>query len=259
MRKFVTAFVAALSGLGLLALHAEDEPAKPAERLYELRTYEAPEGKLDDLLTRFRDHTVALFEKHGMTNVGYWVPVDNSENLLIYLLSYPDRESHDASWAAFFEDADWKKAAEASEIDGKLVNSVESIFMTETDFSAGFGASAEDARLFEMRTYTSTPDNLDNLHARFRDHTTGLFKTHGMTNLGYFKLTPEQQEADHTLLYFIAHKDAEAAEKSWDDFRSDPEWVVAKMASEKDGGGSLTAETGVQSLFLLPTDFSPLK
>lgn len=264
MKNLLTVFFVLLTGIFPTLSHAEEKvEEKAAERLYELRTYQAPEGKLDELLTRFRDHTVALFEKHGMTNVGYWVPVDNTENLLIYALSYPDRESRDASWAAFHEDADWKKAAAASRAEGKLVESVESVFMTETDFSAGFGKSAKKPRLFEMRTYTATPGNLGNLHARFRDHTMELFKTHGMTNLAYFKLTPEQEGADLTLMYFLAHEDEEAAEKSWDDFLSDPEWIAVQMASEKnvDDGehGPLTAETGVLSLYLKPTDFSPLK
>ncbi|MEM7602982.1 MAG: NIPSNAP family protein, partial [Verrucomicrobiota bacterium] len=71
---------------------------------YELRTYHANEGKLDALHARFRDHTVSLFEKHGMTNLIYWTPVENNDNLLIYLLAYPDRATRDASWKAFRED-----------------------------------------------------------------------------------------------------------------------------------------------------------
>ena len=71
-------------------------------RVYELRTYYAAEGKLDALHARFRDHTCALFEKHGIKNVAYWVPVDNKENTLIYLVSYPDRKAREKSWKAFF-------------------------------------------------------------------------------------------------------------------------------------------------------------
>ena len=111
--------------------HAKDS------RLYELRTYHAEAGKLDALLARFRDHTVKLFEKNGMTNIGYWVPVDNKDNLLIYLLAYPDRTTRDASWEKFLADDDWKKAAAASEMNGRLVSKADQLFLTATDFSPG--------------------------------------------------------------------------------------------------------------------------
>ncbi len=252
--------------------------------ILELRTYHAAPGKLDALLTRFRDHTCKLFAKHGMTNVAYWVPVENPDNLLIYLMAYPDKEARDASWKAFMSDIDWKKAQSDSEVDGKLVEKVDQVFMEPTDYSEGFTPVAADApeppdgkkglyvvpsefvpapagseHLFEMRTYTATPGHLPNLHARFRDHTLALFKKHGITNLGYFQFTPDQKGAENTLLYFIAHKDMASATKSWDDFRADPVWVAAKKASEDEAGGSLTTADGVVSVFLKPTDFSPVK
>lgn len=241
-----------------LQASAAEEPQDG--RLYELRTYHAAPGKLDALLTRFRDHTVKLFAEHGMVNVGYWVPVENKDNLLIYLMAYPDKEARDASWKAFMADPEWKKAAAASEVDGKLVEKVDQVFMTPTDFSEGFAKAGEaDEHLFEMRTYTATPGHLANLHARFRDHTCALFKKHGITNLAYFQLTPGQPGAENTLLYFIAHKDMDSATKSWDGFRADPEWIAAKTASEKEADGSLTTDGGVKSVFLKPTDFSPVK
>ncbi len=229
-------------------------------RLFELRTYYAEPGKLDHLLARFRDHTTKLFEKHGMTNIGYWVPVDNKDNLLVYLLAYPDRAARDASWKEFIADEDWKKAAAASEADGKLVGKADQLFLTSTDYSPGFSTvSGEGERLFEMRTYTTTKGNLPALHSRFRDHTLSLFRKHGITNLGYFQAVAGQPAADETLLYFIAHKDAAAAQKSWNAFRADPAWEAAKKASEAVAGGSLTAQDGVKSVFLKPTDFSPVK
>lgn len=105
-------------------------------RVFEMRTYTTHEGKLNDLNRRFRDHTVQLFEKHGMDNIGYWIPQDStSENTLIYLLGYPSREARDASWAAFREDPDWVKARAESEADGPIVRSVVSVFMDPTDYS----------------------------------------------------------------------------------------------------------------------------
>ena len=236
------------------------EVEKEDNQFLELRTYHAAPGKLDALLARFRDHTLKLFEKHGMSNVGYWVPVDNKDNLLIFLLAYPDRESREASWKAFAEDPEWKKAAADSETDGKLVAKADSLFLMPTDFSEGFARLAEGKeQLFEMRTYTTVKGRLPNLHSRFRDHTLALFKKYGMTKLAYFRLAEGQPAAKETLLYFLAHKDMDTATKSWADFRADPDWLAAKKASEEKAGGSLTTEGGVVSLFLKPTDFSPVK
>jgi len=232
----------------------------PPNQFFELRTYHAAPGKLDALLARFRDHTLKLFEKHGMKNVGYWVPVDNKDNLLVFLLAYPDKDAREASWKAFAEDPEWKKAAADSEKDGKLVERADSLFLKPTDFSKGFAGLVEGKeQLFEMRTYTTVKGRLPNLHSRFRDHTLALFKKHGITNLAYFQPAEGQPGADNTLLYFLAHKDMDAATKSWADFRADPDWLAAKKASEEKASGSLTTEGGVVSLFLKPTDFSPVK
>jgi hypothetical protein len=105
-----------------------------SERVFELRTYTTPEGKLEPLLARFRDHTMAIFEKHGITNVAYWVPTDKP-NTLIYLISHESREAAEASWAAFRADPDWQKVRAAAEQDGPLTTNIESVYMTATDFS----------------------------------------------------------------------------------------------------------------------------
>ncbi len=91
-------------------------PTSAQAEVYELRTYTTNEGKLDNLNARFRDHTVALFDKHGMESVAYWVPTDEpqSANTLIYVLRHPSREAASASWKAFIEDPAWAKVAEES-------------------------------------------------------------------------------------------------------------------------------------------------
>jgi hypothetical protein len=108
-----------------------------AERVFEMRTYYTLEGKLPDLLARFRNHTTKLFEKHGMTNIGYWVPQDEprSKNTLVYILAYPSREAAKKAWDAFRQDPEWIKARDASEANGKIVEKVESVFLTPADFS----------------------------------------------------------------------------------------------------------------------------
>ncbi len=117
-----------------------DLAAQPAagRKVYELRTYYTHPGKLPDLLTRFRDHTTRILEKHGMTNVGYWVPQEGplAENTLIYIVAHSSREAAAKSWAGFRSDPDWVKARTASEKDGPLNIKVESVFMNPVDFSA---------------------------------------------------------------------------------------------------------------------------
>lgn len=105
---------------------------------FEMRTYYAAPGKLEALNARFRDHTCALFKKHGMEIVGFWIPTDKeqgAENKLIYVLAHKSREEAKKSWAAFRDDAEWKKARTESELNGKLTEKVESVFMGATDYS----------------------------------------------------------------------------------------------------------------------------
>ena len=111
-------------------------PAAQAE-IYELRTYTAAEGKLPQLVARFRNHTVKLFVKHGMKNVGYWVPQDapGSQNTLVYLLAHKDRASAQKNWEAFRNDPEWIRVRDQSEANGKLVLNIVSVFLNPTDFS----------------------------------------------------------------------------------------------------------------------------
>ena len=224
--------------------------------IYELRIYHAAPGKLDELNARFRDHTVKLFEKHGIVNVGYWMPVDNPDRKLIYVLGHKDRDAARASFKAFGSDLEWRKVVKESESNGKLTLRIESIFMKPTDYSPAAKASKESkGRTFELRTYKTTPGNLEALNARFRDHTMKLFSKHGMTHYGYWVPVDKEKGADDTLIYILAHKSEDAAKESFKNFRADPDWITARKASEEKAGGSLT--TKVESVFMKPTDYSP--
>ena len=118
----------------------------------------------------------------------------------------------------------------------------------------GAGAKMERAdRFFEMRTYYTNPGKMSALHARFKDHTTKLFEKHGMQNVGYWN--PEGKEGEAKLIYLLAHDSKEAAAKSWEGFRSDPDWIKARDASEADG----KIVEKVESVYMKPTDFSKLK
>jgi pimeloyl-ACP methyl ester carboxylesterase len=224
---------------------------------YELRVYWTAPSKLNDLMKRFRDHTTKLFEKHGMTNVGYWTPLDNPDGKLYYILSYPNRAARDASWKAFMSDTTWQRVAKESEVTGKIVTKVESVFLKTTDFSPNNTISSLNKQVWEFRIYHTTPNNLDNLLSRFRDFTVKRFEQYGMINKFYWTPTDTAQGADNMLYYFLTHQSPEAAKVAFDKFRSDPEWIATRKASEEKGGGSLT--TRVESILMYPTDFSKLK
>ena len=256
----VRTLIAAAGLLAAVAPALADEKKMDA-RLFELRIYTAPAGKLDALHARFRDHTVKLFEKHGMANIGYWVPVDNKENKLYYVIAHKDKVARAASFKAFGADPDWQAAYKASIKDGEIVGKIESILLTATDYSPPVAPSvAKEPGVFELRIYTATKGNLANLNARFRDHTLKLFEKYGMTNLPYFNAAKGEKGDDTMLYYFLAHKSQDAAKASFDKFRLDADWLAARKASEEKGGGSLTeAKGGVVSIFLKATDYSPTK
>src|SRR5215475_3111819 len=117
--------------------HGETSPEQPASTVYELRIYHCYEGKLPDLLKRFREHTTKLFERHGMKNLAYWLPLDDpaKSNTLVYVLAHTSRDAAAASWKAFQADQEWIEVKEKSEASGKIVEKVDSTYMAKTDFS----------------------------------------------------------------------------------------------------------------------------
>ena len=128
----------ACMGLASYRAAAEQGDKKVEGRVFEMRTYYAAPGKMKALHERFRNHTNKLFEKHGMTLIGFWSPLDErqADAKMVYILAYPSKAAAEKSWQAFQADPDWKSAKAASEKDGKLVDKVESLFMTGTDYSA---------------------------------------------------------------------------------------------------------------------------
>ena len=228
-------------------------------RCYEMRTYYAAPGKLDNLQSRLRDHAFKLFAEHDMVNIGYWIPLENPENKIIYILAYPSREAREQSWKAFMADPAWQEAFKKSEENGKLLAKTESIFLTATDYSPEIKSAQAGPRVFELRTYTATPGHLADLNARFRDHTLALFKKHGIVNLAYWNLMPDQKGAADSLVYLLAHPSVEARDASFKAFGQDPEWIAVRKASEEKAGGPLTVKDGVKSVLLKATDYSPMQ
>jgi hypothetical protein len=133
----VTLGLAAAFAAGFWTASNRSTARAASNRVYELRVYHTYPGKLDDLLARFRDHTTAIFERHGMQNVGYWTPTDAplKGHTLYYIISHESREAAKQNWAAFRADPEWKQVQSASEANGKLVEKVDSTYLEPTDFS----------------------------------------------------------------------------------------------------------------------------
>lgn len=229
---------------------------KADTRYFEMRTYHCNDNKRPDLIRRFQDHTLRLFEKHGITNVAYFIPTDEGNNSLTFILAYPDKASRDVRWNNFANDPEWKEAARKSEENGKLVAKVDQTFLTMVpELSREIKKSkGKQERIFELRTYHCLPGKLADLDKRFEDHTRKLFEKHGMTNVVYWHTVP-QDGAQPKLVYLLAHKDEAAAKASFDAFRKDPVWVKARDASEANG----KIVEKVESVYLTPLPFSPLK
>jgi spermidine/putrescine-binding protein len=132
-KRLLLAAILVLSGY---AIGRASQPA-PAH-IYELRTYTAADGKLDNVVARFRDHTVRIFQRHNMKSVGYWVPSEGpmAGTTLIYILEHPSREEAAKNWKEFSADPEWQKAKAESEVNGRIVAKAESVFMMATDYSA---------------------------------------------------------------------------------------------------------------------------
>jgi L-rhamnose mutarotase len=244
--------------IGLMVLLGSNSQSALAESkgkkksiVYELRTYTTAEGRLPALHKRFRDHTIELFKKHGMTNVIYWTP-EEKDNTLVYLISHKNVEARNKSFDAFRKDPAWQKAYKDSIKDGKIVTKVESQFLNPTTYTPKTFA-AQPGWIYELRTYTTNAGKLPNLNARFSDHTVKLFEKHGIKNVMYS--TPVDKE--NMLVYVIAHKDRETADKSWKAFGQDPAWK--KVAKESQLDGRILIKGGAKRQYLNTTDYSPNK
>jgi hypothetical protein len=138
MKTSLRSIVALRLAFAGLALYAANGDEKVDTRVFELRTYTAAPGKIDELHARFRDQTIKLFEKHHMTVIGFWRPTDeeHAKRQLVYLLAFPSQEAAAKSWKYFQADPEWKAVKEASEKNGGLVENIESVYLKPTSYSA---------------------------------------------------------------------------------------------------------------------------
>jgi len=142
MKTLAVASILAACAVGFAALSqtrtASGEKKEPGkERLFEMRTYTTHPGKLEALHARFREHTNKLFEKHGMTLVGYWTPTEgeSAKDTLIYILAYKDNVARDQAWAAFNADPEWVKTRTEMQVSVQVDEKVEQLFLNPTDYS----------------------------------------------------------------------------------------------------------------------------
>jgi len=262
----------------VISLRADDA-------LYEMRVYTPEPGRRADMLKLMEGTGRKFLAIHNLDLVAAWTPTDPADERVVTLIKHADRKACDAAWAAFQADPGWQTESKTAAVDGKMpVKGVERIFLTVNDYSPELKKEDVGNRVFELRTYIATPNNLSGLNKRFKNHTLGLFKKHGMTNIVYWsmaqgdpmpaaklltavspvgkgnaEISADLPAEGNTLIYFISHKSEDAARASFDSFRQDDAWNKARTESEQAAGGSLTAGGAVKSWFLKPTSFSPLK
>jgi hypothetical protein len=220
---------------------------------FEMRTYTTNEGKRPDLIKRFQDHTLRLFEKNGIENVAYFLPTDEADQTLTFILGYPSEESRDELWNKFANDPEWKVAQKASEANGPLVKKVDQVFMV---WAPGLNDTPKPSPsgIFQMRMYYCFPGKIENIQARFRDHTRALFAKQGLKNYPYW-LTVEKDGSQPKLVYLLGHSDQVEFDAAFKRFVADPEWLKARDASE--AVGKIVEKIDSKYLNALP--FSPMK
>jgi hypothetical protein len=250
---------------------AQDAEQEKEGKLYELRIYTTNPGKLPDLHARFRDHTMKLFEKHGMENIIYWNVSEGArgedeikDNLLVYIIAHKDEAAREASWKGFMNDPEWKEAAAKSEENGKiLAMAPRAILMRETDFSAADEPPNKDSdaapRLFELRQYNDGPDQVPSTVDRFGSGEKEIFTKHGMQTVKFWTATDNS-----AFIYLLAHKDRDASRKSWEGFVPEfREFMQEYNARNEDKNAPQTGRRrrrgGNEVRFLVPTDYSPRK
>lgn len=241
--------------LGMLfSLSAFSQQAATIKSNYfEIRKYYANPGKLPDLIKRFENHTLALFEKSGMENVAYFVPVENNDNSMTYILGYPDEESRDRMWNQFNNDPEWQKAYKESVVNGALVAKVDQTFMTLVP-ELNERPRPTESGVFQLRIYTCFDGKIDDLITRFKDHTQELFERQGLKNYPYW-ITSEKGGEQPKLVYLLAHQDKDRFEASFQAFAKDSDWVKAKDASEANG----KIVEKVDATFFRTLPYSPMK
>ena len=197
--------------------------------LYELRVYETLPGKLPALNDRFANHTVGLFQEHGIGITGFWTDEIGESNKLTYILNFDSLADREKKFGAFGTDPRWLEVRAETEADGPLVGRVLNSFMRLTPYSPqpNFTTNVQ-----ELRRYEAVPGKLPALNDRFANHTNALFEKHGIEVNGYWT---NEVGTSNELIYMVGYDGLGDREQKWNAFQNDPVWHKARAASEVDG------------------------
>ena len=215
--------------------------------LYEMRIYDAVPGKLPALNDRFANHFVGFFKRHGHGILGFWTDAIGTTNRLSYILSFDSMAHKEATLKSIVADEEVNRVLTETERDGPLVDIVHNTLMRLTPYSP---EPRITTNIQEWRVYDAMPGKLPALHSRFADHTSYLFKRHGIQEVGYWT---EEVGTSNRLVYMLGFNDLGERQQKWAAFAADPDWQKARAESERDG--VLTKKT--YSTIMQPTPYSP--
>lgn len=230
----------------------------PSAQCFELRTYYARPGKLNELNSRFRDHACQLFTKHGMDTHGIWIPKDNPDRRLLMLQSYPDRKARDRAWRSLIADPEWQRLCRASMVNDLLLERVENVFLSPTSFSPSIPKDDAEATqgVHELRILTTSEEGMPALQRCYATHFGQILQKHGIEQWGYWTPMQDQRAAGTKLFYLLAYEDLDKAQKAEALVFDDPEWKGIMKDLEKELGGPVTLRGGVTSTLLIPAGYS---
>ena len=215
--------------------------------LHELRIYETMPGKLPALNARFADHTTGFFNDHGIGMMGFWTDEIGESNKLTYILHFDGLGDREEKFASFQANPAWQAVRAETEVDGPLTARIRNTFMRVTPYSPEpkFSTNVQ-----ELRVYEAVPGKLPDLHNRFANHTTDLFRKHGMEVVAYWT---QEVGTSNELVYMLGYDSLGDREKSWSSFQNDPDWQKARASSEEDGPLVRRSHSSI----LRPTPYSP--
>jgi len=222
------------------------------QQVYELRTYFASPGKLDDLHNRFKNHLLAFQEKYGIKNLGLWVPTDNPKRMIVALVSYPSMQARESSWARLAGDPQWIQARRASEANGRILDAVREEILTADQAADAMTFMGKSDYSFEIRRFTAESGKAEDVKVLVRDQ---VYDEVGKSNavIRFFSPTGEGNRTSTTLMAFIVRPKADA---------ESTEFVTTRGGISTGGGSNATAATRIPGEIvttLKPTEYSPSK
>lgn len=260
LRNYSTLVIVALTAGIASAQHIPARPAtyqplraaaaspSGAGRVYELRTYFASPGKLDDLHARFKNHTLRLHERYDIENVGYWVPTDNPKRTIVSLVSYPSMAARERSWSRLMADREWIQVRRDSEANGRILDTVREEILTADEAVTVKALALKEANGFEIRRFTEESGKADDVKAAVHDE---LSREYGaeQTRVHFFTPTGEGNRTSATLIAIVVRPAPEVK----DDVKP------VSLRTGNSGGLAAAKIPGAVVTNLKPTEYSPVK